>query len=289
MARTVLLGLLASSLLGGLNAHAAGPVWAIRGAHNTVYLAGSVHLLPVQDSALPPAFERAYRDSSRLVMELDLGKVDQMAAANWITVHGALPAGTDLRSVIGAPRYLRVSVAAQEVGLPGGMLDNQAPWVVALELADLEYVHMGFDPEAGVEAQLLRHAQSDGRPTAGLESIDEELGGLEALSRADQLRMLDLTLDELKDTPSETQEVLSAWRHGDATRLAQLLSREYQSFPALYQFLVSARNKRWLPEIEELLQRSDNSLVVVGSLHLVGEGGLLELLRKDGLTPVQLE
>ena len=41
-------------------------------------------------------------------------------------------------------------------------------------------------------------------------------------------------------------------------------------------------------EIEQLLKAQDNSLVVVGSLHLVGEGGLLELLRKDGYAATQL-
>src|SRR5690606_17105584 len=44
-------------LLGCLSAHAAGPVWAIRGEHNTVYLAGSIHLLKKGDSGLPSAFD----------------------------------------------------------------------------------------------------------------------------------------------------------------------------------------------------------------------------------------
>ena len=63
MGRTALRWFLALGLLGSLTAHAASPVWAIRGTHNTVYLAGSVHLLPAQDAALPPAFDRAYTDS----------------------------------------------------------------------------------------------------------------------------------------------------------------------------------------------------------------------------------
>jgi uncharacterized protein YbaP (TraB family) len=221
-------------------------------------------------------------------MELDLGKIDPLAAAGWIATHGALPNGTSLRTVLGEQRYTRVSAAATELGLGAPMLDGQAPWVIAIELADLEYVHLGYDPEQGVEEQLVRRAQADHKPTAGLETLDEELGGLEALSHAEQVRMLDQTLSELQESPAELEEVLGAWRRGDAAKMAALLSREFRSFPALYRLLVSARNERWLPQIEQMLKGNENSLVVVGSLHLVGEGGLLEMLRKDGYTAQQL-
>jgi uncharacterized protein len=291
--RTALRWLLTLGLLGSLiaptaAARAASPVWAIRGAHNTVYLGGSIHLLPAQEAALPAAFDHAYADSAKLVMELDLGKVDPAAAAVWMAEHGTLPAGTSLRAVLGEPRYARVSAAAVDLGLSAQMLDGQAPWVIAIELAELEYVHLGYDAAQGVEEQLLHRAQADRKPTAGLETLDEELGGLEALSRAQQLRMLDQTISELQESPAELQEVLGAWRRGDSAKLAALLSREYRSFPALYQQLVTERNARWLPQIEQLLKGDENSLIVVGSLHLVGEGGLLELLRKDGFTATQL-
>jgi len=289
--RAALRWLLALSLLGSLSvaaAQAASPVWVIRGAHSTLYLAGSVHLLPEQDAALPAAFERAYADSAKLVMELDLGNLDPSAAAGWLLEHGALPAGTTLRAVIGEERYARVSAAATELGLPAQLMNSQAPWVVGLELADLDYVRLGLDPQHGVEEQLVHRAQADGKPTAGLETLSEELSGLEVLSREDQLRMLDQTLSELKEAPDEMHEVLGAWRRGDAPKLAALLAREYQAFPALYRPLVTERNQHWLPQIERLLSGQQNCLVVVGSLHLVGDGGLLELLRKDGYTAVQL-
>jgi len=290
VARTALRRLLALCLLGGLSAaHAASPVWVVRGAHGTVYLAGSVHLLPSQESTLPSAFNRAYADSARLVMELDLGTLDPLAAAAWLTEHGALPPGTSLRTVLGEQRYNRVSAAAADLGLPAELLDKQAPWVVAIELADLEYVHLGFDPQQGVEEQLVHRAQTDGKPTAGLETLDGELSGLAALPREDQLRLIDQTLDDLKESPEEMREVLTAWRQGDAPKLAELLSSEYHSFPALYRPLVTTRNQSWLPQIEQLLKGSGgNTLVVVGALHLVGDGGLLELLRKDGYTPQQM-
>jgi uncharacterized protein YbaP (TraB family) len=287
--RTAPRWLLALGLLGSLTAHAASPVWAVRGAHNTVYLAGSIHMLPAGDAALPPGFERSYADSARLVMEMDLGKFDPMEAMSWMMDHGTLPAGTNLRGVLGEQRYGRVSAAATGLGLPMSALDSLAPWVVGIEITDLAYEHEGYDPEQGVEEQLVRRAGKDGKPTAGLETLPEELSSLTELSSADQVRMLDLTVDDLKDLKSEMRDVTSAWRRGDAERLAALLSTEYNSFPSLYKPLVTDRNRRWLPQVEELLRANENSLVVVGALHLVGQGGLLELLRKKGYKITQLD
>jgi uncharacterized protein YbaP (TraB family) len=246
-------------------------------------------MLPAGDAALPPGFARSYADSTRLVMELDLGKFDPMEAMTWMMDHGTLPAGTNLRGVLGEQRYGRVSAAATGLGLPMSALDSLAPWVVGIEITDLAYEHEGYDPEQGVEEQLVRRAEKDGRPTAGLETLPEELGSLTGLSSADQIRMLDQTVDDLKDIKSEMREVTSAWRHGDAARLAALLSSEYNAFPSLYKPLVSDRNRRWLPQLEELLKGNDNSLVVVGALHLVGQDGLLELLRKKGYAITQLD
>jgi uncharacterized protein YbaP (TraB family) len=283
------LGLLCCLSFGWLTAHAASPVWAIHGDHNTVYLAGSVHLLKANDSALPAAFNRAYTGSHSLVMELDLGKMDPMAAAGWMAEHGVLPEGKTLQQVLGDARYQRVSTEAGRLGVPMEMIQQFAPWVLGLQLLEMQYQKEGFDSESGVEQQLEHRAQADGKPTAGLETLEQQLGFFEALTPEQQTKFLDLVLKDLHDdSESETQQVITAWRAGDATKLAALLSDEYQQFPALYQSLVTERNRHWEPQIQKMLHDNDNYFVVVGALHLVGQGGLLELLRKDGYKIEQL-
>jgi uncharacterized protein YbaP (TraB family) len=294
MARAAPRWLLALGLLGSLTLHgallrAASPVWAVHGAHATIYLAGSVHLLKAQDALLPAGFEQAYEDSQCVVMEIDLGRIEPTQVSSWIERHGSLPAGEQLRAVLGEPRYARVSAAAATLGAPMKVFDTQQPWVIAVELAELEYQRLGYDPEQDAEEQLVRRARADHKTTDGLETVNEELGGLEAMSREDQLRALDQTLEELHDAPSDMRTVLAAWRRGDAARLSAILSKEYRDFPTLYQPLVTVRNQRWLPQIEQLLQGDKNCMVVVGALHLVGRGGLLELLRRDGYRAQQLK
>jgi uncharacterized protein len=274
--------LLALGLLSSLTAHAGSPVWAIHGDHNTVYLAGSVHLLKATDSGLPPAFDRAYGGSKALVMELDISKVDPMQAAGWMMEHGMLKEGTTLRGTIGEERYRRVSAEAERLGIPMEAADMLEPWALGLQLLEMQYMQLGFDPQQGVEQQLQHRAQTDGKPISGLETMDEQLGVLQGMSYPDQARFLDMIVTEMHDVDKETQSVVTAWRTGDAAKLAALLSDEYKSFPALYRLLVTDRNKRWVPQIEKLLHGNQDYFVVVGALHLVGDGGLLDLMRRDG-------
>ena len=289
MGRKICLGLIAFGLFGCLTARAASPVWAIHGAHNTVYLAGSVHLLKANDAVLPAAFNRAYSSSKGLVMELDPANLNPTEAASWMLTNGMLPEGMTLRRKLGDTRYRRVEAEATRLGVPLETLEQFQPWVIGLQLLEVQYQQLGFQPDAGVEQQLDQRAQADGKSIRGLETLSEQLGVLGALSDDDQARFLELIVTEMHDVDSDTQQVIAAWRAGDAAKLAALLSDEYKSFPALYRTLVSDRNRHWVPQIEQLLRDNQDSFVVVGALHLVGDGGLLELLRRDGFRCEQLQ
>jgi uncharacterized protein len=274
-------------LLCGLTARAQSPVWAVRGVHNTVYLAESVHLLKAEHSALPPPFEPAYAAARIIVMEVDLSHLDAAQTQSWMLTHGML-SGTTLQEVVGEPLYRRVADEAQGLGLPLESLQQLKPWALALMLADLEYVKLGYDPEWGVERQIERRAEHDGKQIRGLETLDAELGELAELPPPEQSRFLALTVEDLHAAQSETDELLEAWRGGKTDQLAKLLSSEYQSFPELYKVLITDRNLQWLPQIEADLHGDRDYLVIVGALHLVGRGGLLDLARRAGLsvTPV---
>jgi uncharacterized protein YbaP (TraB family) len=281
--------LLIVGVLGSLGAQAQSPVWVLKGAHNTVYLAGSVHLLKKDDMTLPPAFDKAYASAKALVMEVDIDEVDSPAAQAILLQKGMFADGSTLRDSIGEARYARVAVEAARLGLPPEALAQFEPWAIALTLTQLEYLQLGFDPEEGVEKQLGRRAHADGKKIQGLETVEEQLNILAGLSKEDQARFLDQTVSEMQDADRETQEIVAAWRSGNAPKLAALMSDDFKTFPSLYRALITDRNRRWLPQIERLLKGDQDYLVVVGALHLIGDGGLLQLVRADGLEPRPLQ
>ena len=258
-------------------------VWAIKGARNTLYLAGSVHLLQKGDASLPGALERAYADAETIVMELDLDDLDPERAGRWLLEHGTYADANTLRDTLGKAQHERLVAATGELGLPMEGVERFEPWAVALTLIEVAYARLDFDPEAGVERQLERLARRDGKEIRGLETVEEQLALLDSLPLEDQRRFLRQTLEELGELASQTDELLTAWREGDARGLTKMLEEEYEEFPALYRALVAERNARWMPQIEQLLREDGDHLVVVGVLHLVGEEGLVELAGRRGL------
>jgi uncharacterized protein YbaP (TraB family) len=78
-----------------------------------------------------------------------------------------------------------------------------------------------------------------------------------------------------------------AWAAGDMQWFAGQLQSELGRDPALYKSVLVARNAKWVPKIEALLNDDRNYLVIVGTGHLVGQGSVIDLLKKDGIAAVQ--
>ena len=57
---------------------------------------------------------------------------------------------------------------------------------------------------------------------------------------------------------------------------------------SLYAAMVTNRNKSWIPKIEQMLKGKSDALIVVGAAHLVGKGGVVELLKAKGYSVEQM-
>jgi uncharacterized protein len=281
--------LLVLGLLGGVTAHAEAPVWAIKGQKNTVYLAGSVHLLPQSDSKLPAAFDKAYADAAALIMEIDMDDLNPLEAQGLMMSNGMLGEDQTLSGILGKAKFDKLQKQVDGMGIPGEALERFQPWLAAMTIQQLQLLKLGFDPNSGVEMQIANHAKGDHKEITGFETLQEQLGMLANLSIPDQVKFLDLTVEEMQEAEKELGDLLGAWRAGNSSKLANMLSEEYQQAPALYTMLVSDRNRKWVPQIEKLLKGDKNYMVVVGTLHIVGKNGLLDLLKSDGISAKQLQ
>ncbi|MBM4212903.1 MAG: TraB/GumN family protein [Gammaproteobacteria bacterium] len=267
------------------NASPAGLVWQIDGPKGRIYLAGSMHLLRRDRPTLPPAIDAAYREAESLVMEIDADAVDEQQMAALMLRTSSFTDGRSLPLVAGEDRWKIVRGLLAKAQVPEAFAASLEPWGVTILLTTLEYARLGFDPELGVEKQLQQRAARDHKEIDGLERAKFQLSLLDSLPLTEQLQLLDLTLAELDDMPSMVDDLYAAWRSGDIRRLDELLLEGYRETPKLYDDLVDRRNRNWVPQVKALLERDEDTLVVVGALHLVGERGLIALLEREGLRP----
>jgi len=280
--------LLLGSFAGLARADGGSAVWALKGQRNTVYLAGSVHALPKEHAQFSPQLEQAYDAADAILMEVDLDDLNPLEAVQFLATNGTLPASQTLADVIGEDEYASVASLANSLDLPEMAISRLEPWAAAMVLTQFALMKTGFDPQLGIDMQLTERARGDGKPIEGLETIDEQLGIFDSRSQQEQIRFL---LDAAEDVPDMRQDLdrlIAAWRSGDLRALEREVQKERAQAPELYDELLGARNRKWLPKIEALLDEDRNYLVLVGTLHFVGRDGLLELLKRAGHKPVAL-
>lgn len=269
-----------------------GLLWRMRQGAGTVYLAGSIHVLPA-GATLPPSYLRAYDEAEGLMMEVDLTTLETPeglgAFIGEVMVRALLPPDRSLRTVLGPERWARLVAALRPMGLPEEGLDRFEPWMASMILTSMAMQQGGFEAESGVEMQLLRRASADGKLIDPLETLAQQLDLFDGLPEPEQVAMLDQGLAESAPLGGSIAALETAWRRGDEAALLELLRRSLPEGSQARSRLLSQRNQAWLQGIEARLRRPDDTMVVVGALHLLGEDGLVALLRQRGLVVERVE
>ena len=243
-------------------------------------LFGSVHIARANAWKLPKPVERALSRADLLVLELDLSATSQVEMVELMLGLGVMPPGQRLRQVVSAETWklLEERTAGQELTLE--LLDRLKPWVVALQIIGESLKSAGFDAEHGVERGLV--AARKKLPIRGLETPFEQLSIFDNLPYPVQDRML---LDALQPADgNELDQLLDAWRRGDARELEAILFKDRgdPQFARFYEETYDLRNLRMAESIEEIMADGQQAFVVVGAGHLIGRRGLPSVLRDAG-------
>jgi uncharacterized protein YbaP (TraB family) len=260
-------------------------LWKVSDADNSVYLLGSFHALRASDYPLAPAVDAALADAEHVAFELSPAEMESPDLGPRMMAAATLPEGHDLRTTVGPATWARLEAYAKSRNLPLANLMRTEPWFVALLVSIGEMQRVGLDPEQGLDRQLAARAAAAGKPTGGLESGAEQIDALDSMSPAEQQQALDEALVGVADFQAEMDELHAMWRRGDADGLHVRMGKDLRdSYPLLYKRINVDRNRAWLPKVQAMLdgQAEDDALVVVGSLHLLGDDGLVSMLRAKG-------
>lgn len=264
------------------------PLWELEGAHNHVAILGSIHFLRADAQPLPASIMAAYERADILMMEIRLDDIDPQATQAMVQRLAIDPQGRKLAQLLGPADHARATTMAKAIDLDLGLLDDFEPWFAAITITQLQLTKLGYDAASGVERQLVRAAQRDGKEIRGLETVQQQLRALDALSPSAQRAFLLETLEEAATLPGQVERIISAWQQGDTSTLDSEFLDQLRTQPELYQRIVVDRNRDWARKLELLLNDRRDYLVVVGTLHLVGEDSLIRLLERAGHKPRQL-
>lgn len=262
-------------------------LWELHGRHNTVYLLGSIHVLRPTDYPLPQAVMQAYADAKSVLMEVNLEQIGLEQVQSEMLASAVLPEGKTLPDALGKERYGRAAELARGLGIDLSTFDQFAPWFAAEAISQLQLTQLGFQPESGVDMYFMDKARTDGKSVGGLETAHDQISLFQNMPVDTQAEYLLSSLDQARDLPAQVDSMVRAWQRGDTRWFENQLQSELGRDPRLYQSLLAARNRKWLPQIEALLNEDKNYLVIVGTGHLVGPGSVLDLLKKDGIGATQ--
>jgi uncharacterized protein YbaP (TraB family) len=263
-------------------------LWKVEGTKNTVYLLGSVHVLKAENYPLPTVIESAFTNSQIVVFETDMGEMEKGETQMKMLAKARLPEGETLADQLSPELYRQFVKHLESTGMPEIMFTQFKPSMAAMTLVVLALQKEGLDPEQGLDKHFFTLARNQGKEIVGLETVDFQIGLVTDFTKAEGEALMRSTLKEMDKLKSEIGDMLKAWQTGDSEKLEKLLNESVEEEPAIFKRLLTDRNNRWVPKISEMCRGDKNTIVIVGTGHLVGTQGVVELLRKNGLKVTQL-
>lgn len=260
-------------------------LWKVSDADNSVYLLGSFHALRESDYPLPAPVDAAFADAEALAFEVSPAEMESPELARQMLAAARLPQGQTLSGVLPARTWQRLQAYCQRNGKQASAFEPLAPWFVSLSLTLAEMTRLGFDPALGLDRHLMARAAKAGKPSSGLETAASQVSLLAGMPLKTQYQFLDDFLDESEDPKGSMDALHASWRRGDAGAIEATMVRELAAkYAELYRRINVDRNQAWLPKLRAMLDTAgdDDTLVVVGALHLVGKDGLVSQLKARG-------
>jgi uncharacterized protein YbaP (TraB family) len=281
MKRMLLVAMLLVFPLENLNAESM--IWKVEKGSEVVYIGGTIHVLRESDYPLPEEFLNAFANADILVLEADMGQLKSLEVQQKIMAGATYPPGEGLDQVLSKEAYDALAEYCQQNGLPIVALNQFKPSLVSLTILGLEMQKLGLSVEFGIDIYFYQRAVSEGKGLIYIETIDEQIAYILAMGEGRESEYILKGLSDLHKMPEDLEDMIQYWKTGDDDKMEDLILAEVmEEYPEIYESLIKERNELWLPEIEALFLTEEDELVLVGAGHLIGEEGIITMLKERG-------
>lgn len=263
-------------------------LWKLADADTTIWLFGSIHVLPAGTQWRDPTITRAIDASQSLTLEI--GELDTSKVYGLIMTMGRARNLPPLTERVKPEKRAALTRMVADSGLPPASFDRLKTWTAAFLLTAVAMRQAGLtSADAGIEPQLTTLFKAADKPIDGLETAEQQLDFFDRLPESAQRAFLVATLDDPPKARADFDMMVAAWSKGDPTALERAFSDDPEFMSALRDLLIRQRDRNWADALAKRLDRPGTVFVAVGAGHLVGPDSVQKMLAAKGLKVVRVQ
>jgi len=268
------------------------------GLEKPSYIIGTHHLANVGFVEKINGVKEALTETEQVYGELKWDVMANPDSLKAMQERMMLPEGQTLKTILTPEQYKRLDAfmtAKLGAGMSNPMVEAQmgklSPMALVTQFQVLLFMmnHMGeFDPSSTFDQYFQAQAQKNNLPCGGLETLSfqaQVLYGSTPMER--QVEQLMCLIDNEQFNVQMLEEMTKAFYAQDLDALKKAmdlkLGTSCDSTPEEEAALIDNRNADWLTKMPAIMKQAP-TFFAVGAGHLLGEKGVLQLLRNAGYT-----
>ncbi|MDC5703498.1 TraB/GumN family protein [Vibrio europaeus] len=255
-------------------------IWNIEKGELQYTVIGSVHVGDKSMYPLPEIVFERLKTSQGLIVETDIRQNNGIKYPPTTLVSKDVLSTEQQNELIGISNLLELN--ANE-------LLHTPPWATALAIQMKQIEYLGYSAADGVDTRLAYKATLWDKPVLSLESLQFQIDLLTGQKESGK-ELLISAIEEFDHSEDATHCLIESWKAGDMRKLEEFASLTQMSPDFEKSFLIDRNldwaeklsNPKWLPKAKGAY------VIVVGTLHLIGEQSVLQLLKDEGFKVTQL-
>lgn len=274
------------SFIGGISAQYAPTsasqslLWRISGKELKAvsYLYGTIHIIPKKDFFVSDSVELALLNSERVAFEIDMDKATNIFGQLALLRRTFMKGDTTLDMLLTKKEYALVQKKMNLNGPMAKFLNRIKPMFLST-IVDGQVTPKGATES--YEMTFYKMAKESGKKVEGLETMKYQMSVFDTIPYKVQAKMLVEGLKKGKsDEKDGMDELVKLYRAQDLVGLGEMFKSD-EGLMKYDDIMLNNRNRNWIPVMAKKMKKR-TYFFAVGAGHLVGEKGVIALLRKSG-------
>lgn len=268
-------------------------LWKVSGNGLTApsYVMGTHHLAPFSIMDSIAGLRQAMRETQQVYGELKMSELESPATMQLMQKSMMIDSDTTLTTLFSPKDFATVNKFCKENMMTDlTMAPKLKPAFLLNNVVVMAYVkHIGkFNPQEQLDTFFQSQASKNGKKVDGLETPEFQFNLLfNGASLQRQAQLLMCTINNIDSEVETLKKLTDAYMRQDLSTMLEISEKrkgnQCDPLPGEEDAMIFNRNKAWAEKLPAIMKAAP-TFVAVGALHLPGEKGLLNSLKKQGYT-----